>query len=433
MIMLRRKITNVLNQWYETPNKGALFIKGSRGVGKSFIVEQFAKEHYDNLITINFETNPLHKSIFSGSLDMGNLTKQITLKLQTNKLVPKKTLIFLDEVHLCERARDAAPVFMEEGRFDVIMASSIYGGNQAKFDTEIREDEHLIEMHSLDFEEFLWANGVSEQTISEVKQHFEALTPIPIALHEEFLNLFKEYMVVGGMPEVVYNFTHKHNFKTVIRLQKAIIRQYEKDIDKYLKKTDRRKVKQCLNALPAQLVKEYKKFQYGVVEDKGNARKFESSILWLHDADMIHISFQLEDFRLPLANNARYDIFKVYYKDVGLLTGQLGALAQQEIIDNNLNVFNSAVLESSIADLLIKQGHRLYYVQKTTNLSMEFMIRYNNILTAISVNDADNTKAKAMDSLFENHDITQGIELTVDNIEVRGNLYRFPLYTIMFL
>lgn len=431
--MLKRKMTNTLNKWYETPDKGVLFIKGSRGVGKSFIIEQFAKAHYDNVITINFEDNPLYKSIFSGSLDMGNLTKQITLKLQTNKLVPKKTLIFLDEVHLCERARDAAPVFMEEGRFDVIMASSLYGGNQLKFNTDIREDEHLVEMHSLDFEEFLWANGVSEQTISEVEAHFHNQSAIPIALHEEFLNLFKEYMVVGGMPEVVYNFIHKHNFKTVIKLQRAILRQYEKDIDKFLKKTDRRKVRQCLNSLPAQLVKEYKKFQYGVVEDKGNARKFESSILWLHDADMIHISFQLEDFKLPLANNARYDIFKVYYKDVGLLTGQLGAIAQQEIIDSNLNVFNSAILESAIADLLIKQGHRLYYVQKTTNLSMEFMIRYENALTAVSVNDADNTKAKAMDSLFENHDITKGIELTVNNLEVRGNLLRYPLYLIMFL
>lgn len=431
--MLRRKMTDVLEQWFLNENKQALFIKGPRGVGKSFLVEQFAKEHYDNLITINFEANPLYKSIFAGSLDMGSLTKQITLKLQTSKLVPNKTLIFLDEVHLCERARDAAPIFMEDGRFDVVMASSVYGGNQNKFDTDIRENEHLVTMHSLDFEEFLWANGVSEKTISEVEAHFNEKTPIPVALHEEFISLFKEYMVVGGLPEVVYGFIHKHNFKTVIRQQKAVLREYEKDIDKYLKKTDRRKVKQCLNSLPAQLVKEYKKFQYGVVEDKGNARKFESSILWLHDADMIHISFQLEDYKLPLANHARYDIFKVYYKDVGLLTGQLGYVAQQEIIDGNLNVFNSAVLENAVADLLVKQGHRLYYVQKPTNLSMEFMIRYDNVLTAVSCNDADNTKAKAMDSLFENHEIEKGIELTVDNLEVRGNLLRYPLYTIMFL
>ena len=218
--MLRRKMTDVLEEWFSIEDKKALFIKGPRGVGKSFLVEQFAKEHYDNLITINFETNPLYKSIFAGSLDMGNLTKQITLKLQTSKLVPRKTLIFLDEVHLCERARDAAPVFMEDGRFDVIMASSVYGGNQNKFDTDIRENEYLVTMHSLDFEEFLWANGVSDKTISEVESHFNAKTPIPIALHEEFISLFKEYMVIGGLPEVVYSFIHKHNFKTVIRLQK---------------------------------------------------------------------------------------------------------------------------------------------------------------------------------------------------------------------
>lgn len=431
--MLKRKNMNILNDWFKEPNKTALLIKGPRGVGKTTLVEQFARENYANTVYLNFETFPLQRSIFSGSLDLGNLTKQITLKLSNTKLIPKKTLIILDEVHLCPRAREAVETFLEEEKYDVIMITSHYASKPDVFEPMPLLHETVVEMSGLDFEEFLWANGVSDVTISEVKDHFDRKVPIPVALHQEFMSLFREYMVVGGMPEVVYSFVNKHNFKTVLRLQKRIIQSYEDDIHKYLKKTDRKKVSMCFNSIPTQLVKQNKKFMYGVVEVKGNARKFESSILWLYDAGMIEIAFQLEDLQLPFANNARFDIFKVYFKDVGLLTGLLGPEAQQTIIDGNINAFNDAILESVTADLLMKRGHRLYYFTKNATLEMEFMIKYNNLLTGLSVNNADNTKAKALTSLFENHDLPSGIELTRDNLEIIDNLHRYPLYCIMFI
>ncbi len=431
--MLKRKVETALKKWKQQKSRDVLFLKGPKGVGKTTLIEQFAKENYKSLIYLNFETNPIHKSIFFSSLDMATLTKQITLKLRTSKLIPHETLIFLDEIHLSPRARLAAKTFIEGNRFDCIIASSYAGADIDKFDPTPLEHETLVELSSLDFEEFLWANGVSEKAISDVYEHFTAKKAIPPALHDELIELFKEYLVIGGMPEVVNAFINNHDFREAGKIQNRILRTYEKGIAYHLKKTDRNKVKMCFDSLPAQLVKENKKFQYGVVENKGNARKFESSILWLHDADMVNISFQLEDLKMPFVANARYDIFKIYFKDVGLLTGQLGPIAQQEIIAGRLNVYNYAILESAIAELLAKRGRRLFYYTKSTALSMEFVIDYNNKVTAFSANDADNTKAKAMISLFENHNLEFGIELTLDNLSVTGNLHRYPLYCIMFI
>lgn len=431
--MLKRKITQSLENWKLNPNKGVLFITGPKGVGKSTIVENFARRNYENFIHLDFEKTPIQRSIFFSGTDLKNITKQMTLKVRTGRLVPHKTLIFFDEVQLCPKAREAAKNFIEDGRYDCIMSSSFSGANIERFDPTPLEHEVLLQMHSLDFEEFLWANNVGEETIKLVYNRFLEKKTIPSAIHEQFLQLFKEYMVVGGMPEVVSAFIKTNNFREVVRIQKRILRGYDLSIESHLKKPDRRKVKQCLDSIPAQLSKENKKFQYGVVEDKGNARKFENSILWLHDTDIINISFHLNALNIPFAANARYDIFKIYFKDVGLLSGQLTAESRQAIIDGQFDDANFALLESTVADLLVKGGHRLFYFTKGTTLSMEFMLTIDDTVVALSVNHADNTKAKALDSLFLNYQLPFGIELTVDNLSTTKKLHRYPLYCVMFL
>ncbi len=430
--MLKRKVEIDLNNWKEKENKGVLFIQGPKGVGKSTLVTKFAKENYNHFVHLDFESRPVHKSIFFSTLDLASIIKEITLKLRTGKLVPGETLIFIDEVHLSPKARAAAKVLIDGNKFDCIIASSYSGADIDKFDPTPEEHETLLKMNSLDLEEFLWANGVSAQAIDDVYRHFIGKTPIPTILHEQFITLFKEYMVVGGMPEVVQAFVNNHDFREVLKIQKRINATYHKAIDEHLKGADQRKVNQCFKSLPDQLSKDNKKFQYGVVEHKGNARKFESSVLWLYDAEMISISFQLDELLLPFYDNARYDIFKIYYNDVGLLMGQLGYIAQQHIMDGDFSYANSAVLESTIADLLQKRGIRLYYYSKSTTLNMEFILNVDGVVSALSVNDADNTKAKALTSMYENYDLEFAIELTVDNLSISDKLHRYPLYCIMF-
>lgn len=430
--MLKRKVETELKHWKDNQDRKVLFVQGPKGSGKTTLITKFAKENYNHFIHLDFESNPVHKSIFFSSLDMANIIKQITLKLRTGKLIPGETLIFLDEVHLSPRAREAAKTLIEGNRFDCIMSSSYIGADIEKFDPTLLEHETLLKMNTLDFEEFLWANNVSGQAIDDVYRCFIGKTPIPTVLHNQFLDLFKEYMVVGGMPEVVHAFVNNHDFREVLKIQRRISSSYFKAIDEHLKGANRRKVTQCFSSINEQLIKENKKFQYGVVEDKGNARKFESSVLWLYDTKMINISFQLENLQLPFYENARYDIFKVYFQDIGLLMSQLGYPAQQEIMAGNFQHNNYAVLEAAIADLLAKRDIRLYYYAKTTTLNMEFIIDVDGVVTALSVIDADNTKAKTLTSLYENYDLQFGIELTKDNLSIEEKLHRYPLYCVMF-
>lgn len=430
--MLKRKVEASLKTWKEKENKSVLFIQGPKGSGKSTLVAKFAKENYNHFIHLDFENNPIHKSIFFSSLDYASIIKQITLKLRTGKLIPNETLIFLDEVHLSPKAREAAKVLTEGNRFNVIMASSFSGANIEKFDTAPQEHEEILKMSTLDLEEFMWASGVGTQAINDVYRHFNEKRPIPTVLHEQFIELFKEYMVVGGLPEVVSSFVENHDFREVLKIQKRIYATYYAAIDTHLSGPNQKKALQAFTSIDKQLTKENKKFQYGVVEDKGNARKFESSVLWLYDAEIIKISFQLDELLLPFHKNARYDIFKVYFQDNGLLMAKLGYQSQQAIMDGNFNDQNSAVLESTVADLLFKNDIRLFYYSKTTTLNMEFIVEVDGVVTALSVIDADNTKAKALTSLYENYNLEFGIELTKDNLSINGNLHRYPLYCLMF-
>ncbi len=431
--MLKRKIENDLFQWKNSSDKKILFLKGPRFVGKSTSVKEFAKANYDYVLTIDFEESPLLKSIFMGSLDISNLLKQMNLKLPPHKLIEGKTILILDEVHLCEKARKAAHILKEEKNIDIILISSFSEANYEKFDPTLSNLETELYLYSLDLEEFFWANGISDERIALVKEHFNHKTEIPSAIHDEFIDLFREYMIVGGMPEVVDEFVNKHDYRKVGRLQLHRLNQIKRDAKQFLSKPMYNKVILAYDSIYEQLIKEYKKFQYGVVEDKGNARKFESSVLWLYDSNIINISFEINSLAYPFSNIARYDIFKVYYKDVGFLSAQMSLQDKQQLLDGDLNVLNDAVLEQTIADLLAKRGYRLYYYMKGTSLTMEFMIHYDNKVTALSVNNADNTKSKAMESLFLNHSLKAGIALSKNNLLVSEKLVTYPLYCVMFL
>ncbi|MCK9165897.1 MAG: AAA family ATPase [Acholeplasmataceae bacterium] len=431
--MLKRKITENLNSWREDLNKKILFLKGPKFVGKTTSVKLFAESNYEYVVYLNFEESPLLKSIFTSSLAISNLLKQMSLKLPPHKLIPGKTILILDEIHLCPQARKGAYVLSEEKNIDIILISSYHQANRDKFDSTITEFEEELLMSSLDLEEFFWAHGIHEETIKLVKEHFLNKTVIPSTIHEQLIQFFKEYMIVGGLPEIVYEFINNHNYRKVARLQQERLLQIKKDASSFLDKPLFRKVVMSYDSIYQQLIKEYKKFQYGVVENKGNARKFESSVLWLYDADLINISFEIDKLSYPFRDYARYDIFKVYYRDVGFLAAQTSIEDKKALLDGNFNILNDALLEQTIADLLTKLGYRLYYFMKGTTLAMEFIILYQEQVTALSVNNADNTKSKALESMFSNYHLKKAIKLSKNNISVVENELQVPLYCIMFL
>ena len=431
--MLERKIYNQLIDWKDKTDKLSLVIKGARQVGKTFIIDKFARENYKKYIYINFIENPKYKAIFDGDLDVESIIKQMTLRVPNVEIIPNQTIIFLDEIQNCPNARTALKFLSMDKRFDVIASGSLLGINYKEVDSFPVGYTEQLEMHSLDFEEFLWANGVSKEGIGYLKEYFEKKEVVPTAMHERMLSLFKEYIVVGGMPRVVNEFVTNHNFANVLKIQKAIINDYLDDIAKYAESVEKTKARACFLSIPKHLAKDYKKFRYSLVSPSGSSRKYEGSLMWLYDAGIINFCHNLATPELPFEGNARSDAFKVYMRDTGLLMAMLDEGVQQDIIDGNLGIYKGAIYENIIADIFTKNHKKLYYFEYNSTLEIDFFIRYERKVTAVEVKSSSNSKAKSLESVMTNYKVENGIKLAPSNYGNKNGIDIYPIYMAMFL
>lgn len=431
--MLERKIYNSLIEWKKNPDKMCLVVKGARQVGKTYIIEKFARENYKNYIYMNFDENPGYKAIFDVDLNVENLIKQISLRVPRAKIVPYKTLIFLDEIQNCPNARTALKFLAIDRRFDVIASCSLLGINYKEVESFPVGYTEQLEMYSLDFEEFLWANGINKQSILDVKQYFDNKEVVPTSIHERMLELFKEYIVVGGMPRVVNNFVQNHNFANVLKMQRGIISDYEDDIAKYAEGNEKAKARACFLSIPKHLSKDYKKFRYSLVTPSGSSRKYAGSLMWLYDAGIINFCYNLEIPQLPLEGNSKSDVFKVYMRDTGLLLAMLDDGSQEDIIDGNLGIYKGAIYENIIADIFAKKGKKLYYFEYNSTLEVDFITRYEKEAMAIEVKSSQNSKSKSLETAMDKYKIKKGIKLAPSNYGKKGNIDIIPIYMAIFL
>ena len=431
--MLKRKITNVLTEWKTQKDKLCLLVKGARQVGKTYIIDEFAHKNFSHYIRIDFVENPAYKTIFDGDLDVETLIKQISLRVPNAELIPNETLIFLDEIQSCPRARTALKYLTIDKRFDVIASGSMLGINYKEVPSYPVGYVDTIEMHSLDFEEFLWANGISPKSIDDIRHYFVINKKVPLAMHERMMQLFKEYIVIGGMPRVVNEFVSNHNFGNAFKIQKSIISDYTDDIARYAEGSEKAKARACFLSIPKHLSKDYKKFQYSLVDKKGTARKYGGSLMWLFDAGIINFCYNLAKPELPLEGNSKSDVFKVYMRDTGLLMAMLEEGSQQDIIDGDLGIYKGAIYENIIADIFGKAGKKLYYFEHNSKIEIDFFIRFNKRATAIEVKSAANTKSKSMNSIIENYGVSQGIKMSAKNVGGTDIIRCYPLYMAMFL
>ena len=431
--MLKRKVIDRLLEWKNKPRKMALLIKGARQTGKTFSILQFARENYPYIVHINFDENPAYRAIFDGDLDMDTLIKQISLRVPKANMDPGDTLIFLDEIQNCPKAQTALKFITGDGRFDCIATGSLLGIKTKEISSyPVGYVEHL-DMYSMDFEEFLWARDVSSQSIDHIKGFFDKKEKVPEAMHERMMELFKEYIVVGGMPRVVQEFADTGNFSPVLKLQRDIVSDYASDIAKYAEGTERVKARSCFYSIPKQLAKDYKKFQYSIVEKKGTGRKYAGSLDWLYEAGIINFCYNLRSPELPLEGNAMNDTFKVYMRDTGLLVAMLEDGSQADIVDGKLGIYKGALYENIIADIFGKLGKKLYYFEYRNQIEIDFFIRRNSQAVAVEVKSAGNTKSKSMTNIILNHGVKEGIKLSANNICVSKNVVNYPLYMAMFL
>lgn len=431
--MLKRKIEQALIDWKNTPEHSPLIIKGCRQCGKTFSVREFAKKHYKNEIYLNFFKNPSYASIFEGSLEIDNLIIMMSALLgKTAVFEPGETVIILDEIQDCPEARTALKFFKEDGRFDVIGTGSLLGvkgyGKQPK--SVPVGSETVIEMHPLDFEEFLWANGITPQIIDKLGEYLRDVKPIPEALHSKMHQLLLQYTVVGGMPEVVKTFVTTKQMNRVLSLQRDIVHSYEDDMLKYADSNDKPLIKECFLSIPKQLSKENKKFQYSVVKKGGTASKFKGSLQWIEDAGIVSKCYNLELPELPLDGNAIQDVFKVYMKDTGLFVSMLEDGTQYDILQGNLYGYKGAIFENLIADVFSKMGRKLYYYHKDSGLEIDFVTRYKGGAFLIEVKaETGNTKStKSILSHPEKYHVSGAIKLGNYNIGRNKEILTLPLY-----
>lgn len=436
--MLKRKVEQKLVDWKNSKNHKPLIIKGCRQCGKTFSVLDFAKKNYKNVVYLNFFENPDYVSVFSGSLEVDNIVMLLSALLGKEATFESgQTVLVLDEIQECPEARTALKFFRIDGRYDVIGTGSLLGvkgyGKEPK--SIPVGSETVIDMYPLDFEEFLWANDITESVIKILKQCLEKEIPVPGALHNRMKQLLLQYVVVGGMPDAVQIFVDTKQMDEVLRIQRDIVRSYEDDMVKYAERKDKSRIKQCFQSIPKQLSKENKKFQYSVVKKGSTASQYLGSLQWIEDAGIITRCYNLSITELPLDGNAEEDVFKVYMRDCGLFISMLEDGTQYDILQGNLHGYKGAIFENLIADIFGKMGRKLYYFHKDSGLEVDFVMRYQGQCTLVEVKAATGN-AKSTKTILrhpEKYHVSSAIKLGNYNVGRTGQLLTLPLYMAFLL
>ena len=432
--MLKRKFYDKLLNWKNRNDHTCLLVKGARQIGKTFIIDLFGRENYKSYIYINFIEMPPTKDIFIGELSADEIYKRLTLVMPDVVYIEHDTLIFLDEIQECPNARTALKFLALDGRFDVVASGSLLGISYKEVSSIPVGYEEQVEMYSLDFEEFLWANGYDADKISVLREYFDKKEKVPDAVHEKMMSLLREYITVGGMPAVVNRFVETQHFGEVQAIQQMILDSYFDDISKYATGPEKPKVKNAYLSIPKQLAKENKKFQFSVVEKKATARKYENSIEWLRDASLVRICCNVSTPDFPLTAYEKENQYKLYTSDIGLLTAMYGFDMKKAVIDNTLkgNV-KGGIYENLILDMMSKRGYKLnYYRTDNGSVEIEFLITKDAQVIPIEVK-AGNGSTISLNTLLAKDDIPCGYKLISGNVGVNDKKIVLPLYMAMFI
>lgn len=438
--MLKRKIYLKLIEWKNTHRNNCLMIKGARQVGKTYIVREFGNKEYKSFIEINFIRNRELKQIFAGTLDAESIYKRMTAMIDGINLIKGETLIFLDEIQACGNARTALKFLAEDGRFDVITSGSLLGlsyGEDADENVEEPESvptgyETFLTMYSLDFEEFLFAEGY-ENGISYLKELFDKREKVPTTINEKYEMLFREYIVIGGMPEVVADYVKYHDFTRVAALQEKILENYRFDIAKHAKGAEKIKVRRCYDSIPKQLAKEITKFQYSTVEKGQTSKKYGGSVQWLKDSNIVNPCYNVCEPCLPLLANANENQFKLYVNDTGLLCAMYGFETKRSILENTIKGnAKGGIYENVIAEILVKNGYLLYYYKPDDSNELEFLIEKNGEVVPVEVK-AGNTLTKSLDRFMVKYNSSLSYKVVNGNIGINAAKLTIPHYMAMFL
>ena len=434
--LLRRKVDAYLIDWKNNPDRKPLIVKGARQVGKTLSVELFANQNYKSVIKINFVEQKKYRNIFDDGFEVDAILKNISLLNPDFKFIPGDTIFFFDELQACPNCAASLKFFKLDGRFDVICSGSLMGINYKEIESNSVGYKEDYEMHSMDFEEFLWAKGYSAEFVEELYGHMHNLEPLSALQMDVMLELFRDYVIIGGMPEVVDTYIKNKNFSGTLGIQKQLLKDYEEDITKYVDGLDKAKVKAVYNHISTFLAKENKRFQITKIARNARNRDYIGCVEWLADAGIINVCYCMNHPELPLKGNYDPKLYKIYFKDTGLLIASLDEEAQEDLRANkNLGTYKGAIYENIVGDMLVKQGYQLYYYSNDRPaIEMDFFVRDAGSLIPVEVKANDGATPSLNNLLKEDKfpDIKYGIKLGYKNIGYNGKFYTFP-YFLTFL
>ena len=431
---MKRTIYNKLVQWKQRTDKKPLIIKGARQVGKTYIIRQFAHDQYDDLIEINFERDLRFKSIFEKSHDPKELLDIFKIEFMDKKL-DRNTLFFMDEIQACSDAITALKFLAEDFPCDILCSGSALGvaiANSTSFPVRYVD---TWEMFPMSFTEFLTAYGIDPAILEKIRSCVETTLPVPEILHDKMNELFNQYLMIGGMPEVVKTYVDTHSYYDCLQLQRKIVDDYLSDMVKYANPSDALKIRECFSSIPVQLAKENKKFQYSVVKKGYNARYFDNSLRWLEDSGLTLKINRLHSIDYPLASQVELNIFKIYMADTGLFISQLDDGDIRQLMSGNMGLYKGAVIESITAQIFKRMKKKAYYYEPSQTSEIDFIIEYNGSITPVEIKSGRHTTSTSLNNYITRYKPQQAFRFSVKNIglDSERNVVFYPLYTMEFV
>ena len=424
---MERKIINDLLAWKDKADRKPLLLNGARQVGKTYILQKLGREQFENMVYVNLEKNLLVAGFFQENIDPRRILRYLEASAQ-EKIVPGKTLLILDEIQACERALTALKYFCEEApEYHVAAAGSLLGVaiHREKYSFPVGK----VETHTLfpfDFEEYLLARDKG-LLLQEIRQAFVAMQPLPEALHQEAVELYREYLIVGGMPASVEAYIKSGSFLNVPDVQGEIVNNYVADMAKYADNTESVRIRACFQSVPAQLAKDNKKFQYKVVQRGGSAALFGSAIEWLAHAGVVMKCQRVQHAAEPLSVYADLSSFKLYMGDVGLLTMQSG-ISLATVLSGGDNTFMGAVTENYVAQQFAAKGYPLFYWTNSGTAELDFLLQKGSDVIGVEVKKGEHIRSRSLSVFINEYNPAYSIRLSLKNFGESNGIKSVPLY-----
>jgi predicted AAA+ superfamily ATPase len=426
---LKRKISQFLIEWKNNPYRKPLILQGARQVGKTYSILEFGRNNYENVAYFNFETNPSIGKTFEESLEPGYLIP-ILSRIANQTIVREKTLIFFDEVQLCERAITSLKYFCENApEYHVIVAGSLIGleVGREKYSFPVGKVD-MKTLYPMDFEEFLLALN-EESLVTQIQNCYDNNTQMPHAVHEAAMNYYRQFLVVGGMPDCVDKFVETKDYVLIRHIQKTILASYLNDMSKYNRENEIKKTRLVYDNITVQLSKKNTRFQYKLIKKGGRASEFENAIEWLTLSGIATRIYQVEQAVKPLENYRNIDSFKTYVSDVGLLCAKKDVVAEDVLyLSEELNDFKGGMTENFVCCQLIANGYTCYYWLSLRGAEVDFIIQRAGKIIPVEVKSAENTKAKSLSVYIETYKPEYSIKISGKNFGFENGIKTIPLY-----